>query len=141
MAALRAPAAFHTTSRGRCPIGVRAAIPPLTRCRVFIALHRLCLITAPEAVPAAATGVVPAALEATFTAFPDPDQTDARVTFATFHMTVPRLTASSQELRQLLTEPAVMPAKKYRCAIRYRIRSGSDPMTLIAIIWFHSNAC
>jgi hypothetical protein len=64
----------------------RAAIPPLTRRQLFIALHRLGLITAAEAVAAAATGAVPAALEPTFAALPEPDQTDARVTFAAFQM-------------------------------------------------------
>lgn len=64
----------------------RAALPPLTRRQVFIALHRLGLITADEAVSAAATGTVPAALEPLFAALPEPDQTDARVTFAAFQM-------------------------------------------------------
>ena len=64
----------------------RAAIPPLTRRQLFIALHRLGLITAAEAVAAAATGTVPAALEPTFAALPEPDQTDARVTFAAFQL-------------------------------------------------------
>ncbi len=64
----------------------RAAIPPLTRRQLFIALHRLGLITAEEAVAAAATGAVPAALEPTFAALPEPDQTDARVTFAAFQL-------------------------------------------------------
>lgn len=64
----------------------RAAIPPLTRRQLFIALHRLGLITAEEAVAAAATGAVPAALEPTFATLPEPDQTDARVTFAAFQM-------------------------------------------------------
>lgn len=68
------------------PEDIRATIPPLTRRQVFIALHRLGLITAPEAVAAAATGVVPAALEPVFAALPEPDQTDARVTFAAFQM-------------------------------------------------------
>lgn len=68
------------------PDDVRAAIPPLTRRQVFIALHRLGLITASEAVAAAATGVVPAALEPLFVALPEPAQTDARVTFAAFQM-------------------------------------------------------
>ncbi len=68
------------------PEDLRAAIPPLTRRQVFIALHRLGLITAPEAVAAAATGEVPAALEPLFAALPEPDQTDARVTFAAFQM-------------------------------------------------------
>ena len=68
------------------PEELRAAIPPLTRRQVFIALHRLGLITADEAVAAAATGAVPAALEPVFAALPEPDQTDARVTFAAFQM-------------------------------------------------------
>ncbi|PLL13943.1 hypothetical protein C0V75_00325 [Tabrizicola sp. TH137] len=68
------------------PEDPRAAIPPLTRRQVFIALHRLGLITATEAVAAAATGEVPAALEPMFAALPEPDQTDARVTFAAFQM-------------------------------------------------------
>ena len=68
------------------PENPRAAIPPLTRRQVFIALHRLGLITAAEAVAAAATGEVPAALEPMFAALPEPDQTDARVTFAAFQM-------------------------------------------------------
>ena len=68
------------------PEDPRAAIPPLTRRQVFIALHRLGLITAAEAVAAAATGTVPAALEPLFAALPEPDQTDARVTFAAFQM-------------------------------------------------------
>ncbi len=68
------------------PEELRAALPPLTRRQVFIALHRLGLITAPEAVAAAATGVVPVALEPLFATLPDPDQTDARVTFAAFQM-------------------------------------------------------
>ena len=65
---------------------IRAALLPLTRRQVFIALHRLGLITAPEAVAAAATGAVPAVLEPLFAALPEPDQTDARVTFAAFQM-------------------------------------------------------
>lgn len=68
------------------PEDLRAAIPPLTRRQLFIALHRLGLITAAEAVAAAATGVLPAALEQAFAALPEPDQTDARVTFAAFQM-------------------------------------------------------
>lgn len=68
------------------PEDLRAAIPPLTRRQVFIALHRLGLISATEAVAAAATGEVPAALEPLFAALPEPDQTDARVTFAAFQM-------------------------------------------------------
>lgn len=68
------------------PEDPRAAIPPLTRRQVFIALHRLGLIAATEAVAAAATGEVPAALEPMFAALPEPDQTDARVTFAAFQM-------------------------------------------------------
>lgn len=68
------------------PAEIRALIPPLTRRQVFIALHRLGLITAAEAVAAAATGAVPSALEPTFAALPEPGQTDARVTFAAFQM-------------------------------------------------------
>jgi hypothetical protein len=68
------------------PEDLQAAIPPLTRRQVFIALHRLGLFSAEEAIAAAATGVVPAALEPTFAALPEPDQTDARVTFAAFQM-------------------------------------------------------
>ncbi|MGA0543195.1 hypothetical protein [Neotabrizicola sp. VNH66] len=68
------------------PEDPRAAIPPLTRRQVFIALHRLGLITATEAVAAAATGTVPVALEPVFAALPEPEQTDARVTFAAFQM-------------------------------------------------------
>lgn len=68
------------------PEELRAAIPPLTRRQVFIALHRLGLITADEAVAAAATGAVLAALGPVFAALPEPDQTDARVTFAAFQM-------------------------------------------------------
>ena len=66
--------------------GSRIDIPPLTRRQVLIALHRLGLFSAEEAIAAAATGVVPAALEPTFAALPEPDQTDARVTFAAFQM-------------------------------------------------------
>ena len=65
---------------------IRAALPPLTRRQLFIALHRLGLITASEAVAAAATGTVPVSLEPLFGALPEPDQTDARVTFAAFQM-------------------------------------------------------
>lgn len=68
------------------PEDPRAAIPPLTRRQLFIALHRLGLISAAEAVAAAATGTVPVALEPMFAALPEPDQTDARVTFAAFQM-------------------------------------------------------
>ena len=68
------------------PEDPQAAILPLTRRQLFIALHRLGLITAEEAVAAAATGAVPAALEPTFAALPEPDQTDARVTFAAFQL-------------------------------------------------------
>lgn len=68
------------------PEDPRATIPPLTRRQVFIALHRLGLISASEAVAAAATGVVPAAFEPAFAALPEPDQTDARVTFAAFQL-------------------------------------------------------
>jgi len=66
--------------------GSRIDIPPLTRRQVFIALHRLGLFRADEAIAAAATGVVPATLEPMFAALPEPDQTDARVTFAAFQM-------------------------------------------------------
>jgi hypothetical protein len=84
----------HRTSRPSRPNlfripeleALQAAIPPLTRRQVFIALHRLGLFSADEAIAAAATGVVPAALEPTFAALPEPDQTDARVTFAAFQM-------------------------------------------------------
>lgn len=68
------------------PEEIRAMIPPLTRRQVFIALHRLGLITATEAVAAAATGAVPSALESVFASLPEPSQTDARVTFAAFQM-------------------------------------------------------
>jgi hypothetical protein len=68
------------------PENLQAAIPPLTRRQVFIALHRLGLFSADEAIAAVATGVVPAALEPTFAALPEPGQTDARVTFAAFQM-------------------------------------------------------
>ena len=68
------------------PEDMRALIPPLTRRQVFIALHRLGLISAAEAVAAASTGAVPAALEPVFAALPEPEQTDARVTFAAFQM-------------------------------------------------------
>ena len=68
------------------PEDIRAALPPLTRRQLFIALHRLGLITAPEAVAAAATGAVPVSLEPLFAAMPQPEQTDARVTFAAFQM-------------------------------------------------------
>lgn len=68
------------------PEDIRAAIPPLTRRQVFIALHRLGLISAAEAVAAAATGVLPSALEPAFANLSEPDQTDARVTFAAFQM-------------------------------------------------------
>lgn len=71
---------------GPTPEDLRALIAPLTRRQVFIALHRLGLITAAEAVAAASTGAVPAALEPVFAALPEPDQTDARVTFAAFQM-------------------------------------------------------
>ncbi|MBW0159603.1 hypothetical protein [Sedimentimonas flavescens] len=81
-----APFSPPTTPPEPTPEEVRAALPPLTRRQVFIALHRLGLITAPEAVAAAATGAIPAALEPLFTALPEPDQTDARVTFAAFQM-------------------------------------------------------
>ena len=40
------------------PEDLRATLPPLTRRQLFIALHRLGLITASEAVAAAATGMV-----------------------------------------------------------------------------------
>ncbi len=65
---------------------IRAALPQLTLRQLFIALHRLGLITAPEAVAAAATGAVPVNLEPLFAALPQPEQTDARVTFAAFQM-------------------------------------------------------
>ena len=68
------------------PEDIRAALPPLTRRQLFIALHRLGLITAPEAVAAAATGAVPVSLTPLFAALPEPEQTDARVTFAAFQM-------------------------------------------------------
>ncbi len=68
------------------PEEIRAGLAPLSRRQVFIALHRLGLITAPEAVAAAATGVVPDALEPLFATLPEPGQTDARVTFAAFQM-------------------------------------------------------
>lgn len=68
------------------PEDLRAHIPPLTRRQIFIALHRMGLISATEAVAAAATGAVPAALEPLFSALPEPEQTDARVTFAAFQL-------------------------------------------------------
>lgn len=68
------------------PEEIRAALPPLSRRQVFIALHRLGLITAEEAVAAAATGAVPAALEPVFAGLPEPEATDARVTFAAFQV-------------------------------------------------------
>lgn len=68
------------------PEEIRAALPPLSRRQVFIALHRLGLITAEEAVAAAATGAVPAALEPVFAGLPEPEATDARVTFASFQV-------------------------------------------------------
>ena len=68
------------------PEDIRATLPPLTRRQLFIALHRLGLITAPEAVAAAATGAVPVSLEPLFAALPEPEHTDARVTFAAFQM-------------------------------------------------------
>ena len=68
------------------PEDIRATLPPLTRRQLFIALHRLGLITAPEAVAAAATGAVPVSLEPLFASLPQPEQTDARVTFAAFQM-------------------------------------------------------
>ncbi len=68
------------------PEEIRAALPPLSRRQVFIALHRLGLITAAEAVAAAATGAVPAALEPVFAGLPEPEATDARVTFAAFQV-------------------------------------------------------
>ena len=68
------------------PEDIRATLPPLTRRQLFIALHRLGLITATEVVAAAATGAVPASLEPLFAALPQPEQTDARVTFAAFQM-------------------------------------------------------
>lgn len=68
------------------PEEIRAALPPLSRRQVFIALHRLGLISAEEAVAAAATGAVPAALEPVFAGLPEPEATDARVTFAAFQV-------------------------------------------------------
>ena len=56
----------------------------LSRRQTFIGMHRMGLITAQEAVAGAKDGTVPAALEPIFAAMPDPDQTDARITFATF---------------------------------------------------------
>ena len=44
------------------------------------------LITAPEALAAAATGAVPDSLEPLFAALPQPEQIDARVNFAAFQM-------------------------------------------------------
>lgn len=68
------------------PEEIRAALPPLARRQVFIALHRLGLISAEEAVAAAATGAVPAALEPVFAGLPEPEATDARVTFGAFQV-------------------------------------------------------
>jgi hypothetical protein len=68
------------------PEEIRAALPPLSRRQVFIALHRLGLISAEEAVAAAAIGAVPVALEPVFASLPEPEATDARVTFAAFQV-------------------------------------------------------
>ena len=81
-----APEPIPEKGPGPEPENLQAAIPPLTRRQVFIALHRMGLFSAEEAIAAAATGVVPSALEPTFAALPEPDQTDARVTFAAFQM-------------------------------------------------------
>jgi len=68
------------------PEEIRAVLPPLSRRQVFIALHRLGLISAEEAVATAATGAVPAALAPVFAGLPEPQATDARVTFAAFQV-------------------------------------------------------
>jgi len=62
----------------------RASLAPLSRRQVFIGLHRRGLITGPEAIAAARTGEVPAVIEASFASLPEPDATDARITFAAF---------------------------------------------------------
>uniref|UniRef100_UPI003569CBFE hypothetical protein n=1 Tax=Phaeovulum sp. TaxID=2934796 RepID=UPI003569CBFE len=66
------------------PEELRAAMPPLSRRQVFIGLHRSGLISGPEATAAARTGEVPAAIEAVFATLPEPEATDARITFAAF---------------------------------------------------------
>lgn len=59
-------------------------IPPLTRRQVFIGMADAGLITAPEAIAAAAIGTPPAAVEAAFLLMPPAQQTPARITFAAF---------------------------------------------------------
>lgn len=62
----------------------RAALPALSRRQVFIGLHRRGLISGPEAIAAARTGEVPKAIEVVFAGLPEPEATDARITFAAF---------------------------------------------------------
>lgn len=56
----------------------------LTRRQVFIGMADAGLITAPEAIAAAAIGTPPAAVEAAFLLMPPAQQTPARITFAAF---------------------------------------------------------
>jgi hypothetical protein len=60
-------------------------LQPLTRRQLFIALHRLGLINSEEAV-GAVKGEVPALIEGIFSSMPEPQQTDARITFASFNI-------------------------------------------------------
>lgn len=66
------------------PAERRAGLAPLTRRQLFLALYGQGHLTGPEALAAAATGAVPGALEPAFAALPEPDQTEARIAFATF---------------------------------------------------------
>ena len=86
--------AIHETALAIGPIAYAAPPPPtlpemrasmqLTRRQVFIGMADAGLITASEAIAAAAVGAPPAAIEALFATLPVADQTPARITFAAF---------------------------------------------------------
>ncbi|MBW6495122.1 MAG: hypothetical protein K0B16_11320 [Burkholderiaceae bacterium] len=62
----------------------RAALPVLSRRQVFIGLVASGLATAEEVLAISASGTIPAVIEATFAALPEPQQSYARITFAEF---------------------------------------------------------
>lgn len=65
------------------PAAARAAMS-LTRRQVIIGMAMEGLISHAEGVALAATGVAPAAVETMLSAMPEPDQTAARITLASF---------------------------------------------------------
>lgn len=82
-AALKAKPAPYVAPPPPSPESLRPAMQ-LTRRQVFIGMADAGLITAPEAIAAAAIGTPPAAVEAAFMAMPPAQQTPARITFGAF---------------------------------------------------------